>query len=80
MSTAFIPDPEREDREWTRLTCSCGTPIGATNGTHLRIRHRDRRHGTRAVFSYWDVTAHVPVRIAEIPDTTGQREDEHHGR
>lgn len=76
----YVPDVEREDIEWNRLSCTCGSMLGMVMGNLLRIRHRDRNHYPgNVVYVYIDLAGDVPQVIAEVPAKSGARKGNHHG-
>lgn len=79
-SDRYAPDIEREDREWNRVSCTCGGMLGMVKGTLIRIRHRDRNHQPdKAVYVYIDLSGAVPEVIAEAPVKNGARKEHDHG-
>lgn len=79
-SSEFVPDVEREDREWNRLSCTCGGMLGMSMGHLLRIRHRDRNHTPdTAVYVYIDLSGVAPQVIAEVSAKAGTGKEHYHG-
>lgn len=63
----YQPEPEREDREWQRIVCTCGTTVALVHENLLRYRCVDRRCRKvgQARLVYIDTSKTPPEMVAE---------------
>ena len=65
--SGYTPQPDKEDQEWRRIVCTCGTTIALVHGNIMRYRCIDRRCrlSGQAKLVYIDTSKEPPEVVAE---------------